>query len=154
LLFKSLLLFANPCNKSPTIPLRGLAMLPSPLPIEKRKTSMNSFSKFFGRNRLARRAAPKRNTFRPTLERLEAREVPSITVNSTGSLASAHGDNNGVVTNDTFELRFKPGTSTLQLRQIVNNSVVQSVDLPSNVGQITIDSDGIDGGTDTLLIKA
>src|SRR6185295_738465 len=76
-------------------------------------------------------------TFRPTLECLEGRDLPSITfAPSTGTL-TARGDDTGTVRHDTFDLGVQNGK--LQLRQIVGTTTVAQVDVyTTKVSQIVI----------------
>src|SRR5262245_17483815 len=103
------------------------------------------------RKAAARQRSVRKPSFQPTVECLESRDTPSVTINATGTVLTVRGDNGGIVHNDTFYLRFHPGTTTLQLRQIVSGTVVASGDIPASFTQININ--GL-GGTDTILVKA
>ncbi|MFO0968746.1 MAG: hypothetical protein U0793_24585 [Gemmataceae bacterium] len=97
----------------------------------------------------ARRPAPRKTGFRPTLEALEGRDLPSITlVNSTILIAS--GDDNGVH-NDTYQLHTRPDTGQLQIVQSVGSTKIASKDVPAGVTAIVIVGDS---GTDTVKVEA
>jgi hypothetical protein len=89
-------------------------------------------------------------TIRPTLECLEGRDLPSITlVNSTTLVA--RGDDGGVVHNDAYQLHIRPDNGHLQLVQSVGTSKIAALDVPAGVTQIFILGDG---GTDTVRVEA
>src|SRR4051812_20463811 len=100
--------------------------------------------------RPARRAA-----FRPAMEGLEDRALPSITpvvnLDHLTVTVRVRGDDQGIVHNDIFELRNRPDNGQFQIRQLVGKTVIASADVPAFVNRIDID--GL-RGTDTILVNA
>jgi hypothetical protein len=97
-----------------------------------------------------RQCTARKAGFRPAVEPLETRTTPSIFLTGNGTILQASGDNGGFVQDDTFELRVRPGTSVLQMRQFVNGQVVATFDAPASVTQFNVNGRN---GTDTVVVK-
>src|SRR2546423_15662250 len=90
----------------------------------------------------ARQRSVRKRSFLPAVEVLETRDTPAIAINAAGTLVLAVGDNGGVAHNDTFDLRFPAGSTTLQMRQFSDGQLVATRNLPATVTQITVNGGG------------
>lgn len=90
---------------------------------------------------------PSYRSFRPSLEMLEVRDLPSVTVVNSSTVL-VRGDNGGV-RNDTYELSINPANGHFQVRQTLGGTA--HGDVPASVTQIVIVGDG---GRDTVQVKA
>src|SRR5580765_2288216 len=109
---------------------------------------MRSFIKWFQNTKRNRLPSKPTTPFRPALESLESRDVPSITlINSTTLFA--HGDD-AHVRNDTYQLHTRADNGRLQLVQFDGTTKIATMDVPTGVTQIGILGDG---GTDTIRVE-